>query len=130
MIRIYLLAAMVSIMLVMACSTPEETAAVNTGNTEAADSGSAETSEQLTTIRGVPTTFGNEPRTYVAIVLYDGENPTDETYYVHPEHQDDLRTQTGELLRLEGYVHTGESSFFEARLHDAVFVPVSYESAK
>ena len=81
-------------------------------------------------IEGIPTTYGSEPRTYVAIVVYGSEDEEQRSFYVHPDMQDELRSMTGNRYVFTGHLYTGEERFFDARLHDGVFVPESWEPAK
>lgn len=78
-------------------------------------------------IIGIPTMYGNEPRAYVVIVVDSGKQ--EKGYYVHPDYQDELRSLTGGRYRFSGYVYEGDERFFDARFHDYVFIPESWEPA-
>ena len=82
--------------------------------------------QELMTITAIPVMYGNEPRSYVAIVVKDLREET--IYYVHPDMQEELRGMTGNRYEFTGYLYSGEQRFFDARLHDGVFVPVSWEA--
>ncbi len=78
-------------------------------------------------IEGIPTMYGNEPHTYMAIVVYDQESGKNLSYYVHPDMQHKLRSMTGNRYTFTGYLYTGEDYFFDAQLFDGVFVPKNWE---
>ena len=81
-------------------------------------------------IEGIPTVYGSEPHTHVAIVVYGPEDKQQLSYYVYPDMQEEVRGMTGNRYVFTGHIYTGEERFFDARLHDGVFVPESWEPAE
>ncbi|GAB6090801.1 hypothetical protein [Spirochaeta dissipatitropha] len=108
--------------------TEEKKITDNSGALEAGETMKKDKAGQESmTITGIPTMYGNEPRSYVVIVVRNGMDET--RYFVHPDYQEKLRGMTGTRYHFSGHIYEGGEQFFEARLHDYVFVPKNWESA-
>lgn len=121
--RVAMVFSVALIVLVASCASSAPSAPADEG-TDGREFLNSSEENGTVAIEGIPTMYGSAPRTYVVIVVGEGEHQT--TYYVHPDYQDDIKPLTGGLYRFTGTLVSKEG-MFDAHLHDYAFLPESWK---